>query len=147
LQGEPLALGITQILVGAVLLAVGMVTSLADLYFWRLERSVHIPMWSGLLYVVSGALSVAAAKNPKIPLVKGTLGMNIISSLVAGCALILYLITLAIEFNYYFVQKLIRSCTLVLLLFTFLEFFISISTSAFWCKTVCRNSYTEVVMM
>ncbi|XP_034612515.1 membrane-spanning 4-domains subfamily A member 15-like isoform X3 [Trachemys scripta elegans] len=93
-KGEPLALGITQILVGAVQFAVGMVMAMVNSYFWILALSVHVPIWSGLLYIISGALSVAAAKNPKIQLVKGSLGMNIISSVLAGCAMILYLVSL-----------------------------------------------------
>ncbi|XP_077697180.1 membrane-spanning 4-domains subfamily A member 12-like isoform X2 [Eretmochelys imbricata] len=93
-KGEPLALGITQILVGAVQVAVGMVMAMINSYLWILALTVHVPLWSGLLYIISGSISVAAAKNPKIPLVKGSLGMNIISSLLAGCAMILYLISL-----------------------------------------------------
>ncbi|XP_053866472.1 membrane-spanning 4-domains subfamily A member 15-like isoform X6 [Malaclemys terrapin pileata] len=100
-KGEPLALGITQILVGAMQFAVGMVMAMVNSYFWILALSVHVPIWSGLLYIISGALSVAAAKNPKIQLVKGSLGMNIISSVLAGCAMILYLVSLmeSREFN------------------------------------------------
>nr|XP_032652143.1 membrane-spanning 4-domains subfamily A member 12-like [Chelonoidis abingdonii] len=152
-KGEPLALGITQIVVGAVQLAVGVMMAMVSSYFWILALSVHVPIWSGLLYIISGALSVAAAKNPKIPLVKGSLGMNIISSVLAGCAMILYLISL-IESRYQSIcvwypekcitDKVTTACIAVLLLFTFLEFFVSISTVAFGCKTICRNSYSEV---
>ncbi|KAM9114273.1 membrane-spanning 4-domains subfamily A member 4A-like isoform 3-T4 [Pangshura tecta] len=93
-KGEPLALGITQILVGAVQLAVGVVMAMVSTFSWILALSVHVPIWTGLLYIISGGLSVAAAKNPKIQLVKGSLGMNIISSVLAGCAVILYLLSL-----------------------------------------------------
>ncbi|XP_034612508.1 membrane-spanning 4-domains subfamily A member 4D-like isoform X1 [Trachemys scripta elegans] len=152
-KGEPLALGITQILVGAVQFAVGMVMAMVNSYFWILALSVHVPIWSGLLYIISGALSVAAAKNPKIQLVKGSLGMNIISSVLAGCAMILYLVSL-MESRYQYrcnwypeecmAYKVTMACITVLSLFTFLEFVVSISTAAFGCKAVCRNSYSEV---
>ncbi|XP_067399004.1 membrane-spanning 4-domains subfamily A member 4A-like isoform X2 [Emydura macquarii macquarii] len=92
-KGEPLALGITQILVGAVQFAVGVAVNMAD-PFWLLSFNMYLPVWSGMLYIISGSLSVAAAKKPKIPLVKGSLGMNIISSVMAGSALVIYLITL-----------------------------------------------------
>uniref|UniRef100_A0A452H6K8 Membrane spanning 4-domains A8 n=1 Tax=Gopherus agassizii TaxID=38772 RepID=A0A452H6K8_9SAUR len=152
-KGEPLALGITQIVVGAVQLAVGVVMAMVSSDLWILALSLHVPIWSGLLYIISGALSVAAAKNPNIPLVKGSLGMNIISSVLAGCAMILYLISLT-ESRYQsrcywypetcITYKVTVACIMVLLLFTFLEFFVSISTAAFGCKTTCRNSYSEV---
>uniref|UniRef100_A0A8C3XSA2 Uncharacterized protein n=1 Tax=Chelydra serpentina TaxID=8475 RepID=A0A8C3XSA2_CHESE len=93
-KGEPLALGITQILVGAMQVAVGVIMAMVNSYLWIMALSVYVPIWSGLLYIISGSLSVAAAKNPKIPLVKGSLGMNIISSVLAGCAMILYLVSL-----------------------------------------------------
>ncbi|XP_053866468.1 membrane-spanning 4-domains subfamily A member 4A-like isoform X3 [Malaclemys terrapin pileata] len=153
-KGEPLALGITQILVGAMQFAVGMVMAMVNSYFWILALSVHVPIWSGLLYIISGALSVAAAKNPKIQLVKGSLGMNIISSVLAGCAMILYLVSL-MESRYQYrcnwypeecMAYVTMACITVLSLFTFLEFVVSISTAAFGCKAVCRNSYSEVVM-
>ncbi|TFJ96851.1 actin-binding Rho-activating protein [Platysternon megacephalum] len=152
-KGEPLALGITQILFGAVQFAVGVVMAMVNSYLWILALSVHVPIWSGLLYIISGALSVAAAKNPKIQLVKGSLGMNIISSVLAGCAMILYLVSLLesrhqYRCNWYpeecITYKVTVACITVLFLFTFLEFCVSISTAAFGCKAVCRNSYSEV---
>ncbi|KAM9114272.1 membrane-spanning 4-domains subfamily A member 4A-like isoform 2-T3 [Pangshura tecta] len=133
-KGEPLALGITQILVGAVQLAVGVVMAMVSTFSWILALSVHVPIWTGLL-------------------VKGSLGMNIISSVLAGCAVILYLLSLtdsmhrSICYSYpetCLTYKLTTACIAVLLLFTFLEFFVSISTAAFGCKTICRNSYSEV---
>ncbi|KAM7138183.1 uncharacterized protein RBU57_016769 [Macrochelys suwanniensis] len=152
-KGEPLALGITQILVGAVQVAVGVIMAMANSYLWIVALSVYVPIWSGLLYIISGSLSVAAAKNPKIPLVKGSLGMNIISSVLAGCAVILYLVSL-LESRYQSTcdwypgecttYKGAMAFMVVLLLFTFLEFCVSISTAAFGCKTICRNSYSEV---
>ncbi|XP_048684458.1 membrane-spanning 4-domains subfamily A member 15 isoform X3 [Caretta caretta] len=99
---------ITQILVGAVQVAVGMVMAMVNSYLWILALTVHVPLWSGLLYIISGSISVAAAKNPKIPL------------------------------------KVTMACIMVLFLFTFLEFCVSISTAAFGCKTVCRDSYSQV---
>uniref|UniRef100_A0A452H693 Membrane-spanning 4-domains subfamily A member 4A-like n=1 Tax=Gopherus agassizii TaxID=38772 RepID=A0A452H693_9SAUR len=133
-KGEPLALGITQIVVGAVQLAVGVVMAMVSSDLWILALSLHVPIWSGLL-------------------VKGSLGMNIISSVLAGCAMILYLISLT-ESRYQsrcywypetcITYKVTVACIMVLLLFTFLEFFVSISTAAFGCKTTCRNSYSEV---
>ncbi|XP_074794633.1 membrane-spanning 4-domains subfamily A member 4A-like isoform X2 [Natator depressus] len=133
-KGEPLALGITQILVGAMQVAVGMVMAMVNSYLWILALTVHVPLWSGLL-------------------VKGSLGINIISSVLAGCAMILYLISL-MESRYQsrcdwypencFPYKVTMACIMVLFLFTFLEFCVSISTAAFGCKTVCRDSYSQV---
>uniref|UniRef100_A0A8C8S6F7 Membrane-spanning 4-domains subfamily A member 4A-like n=1 Tax=Pelusios castaneus TaxID=367368 RepID=A0A8C8S6F7_9SAUR len=150
-KGEPLALGVTQILVGAVQVAVGVVMNMSH-PFSSNDFLWYIPMWSGMLYIISGSLSMAAAKNTKIPLVKGSLGMNIISAVVAGSALIVYLIFLTgtrhEAFCVWYPEKCLSyklnvAFSVVLFLFTFLEFCVSICTAAFGCKTICY-SYSEV---
>ncbi|TFJ96852.1 30S ribosomal protein S11 [Platysternon megacephalum] len=93
-QGEPLALGITQILTGIVQVAFGIILILANDY-QLIAIHVGTPIWTGILYILSGLICVEAAKNPKISLVKAMLAMNTLSAVVAGVGIILYLFSFA----------------------------------------------------
>ncbi|XP_048355603.1 membrane-spanning 4-domains subfamily A member 4A-like isoform X2 [Sphaerodactylus townsendi] len=119
-------------------------------------------------FIISGSLSVAAAKDPKVPLVKGMLAMNVVSSVAAGIAIVIFSISL--EHIYYFYyrctsyylstmppdicheyitipQNLMHAISAVLLTVTVLEFLISITTAAFGCATMCRNAYSETTVV
>ncbi|XP_053122709.1 membrane-spanning 4-domains subfamily A member 4D-like isoform X2 [Hemicordylus capensis] len=73
-QGEPLALGITQILIGIIGMALGVVGNMTDNFYRLTYQSVMTAYWAGFLYIISGSLSVAAARNPK-PSMKTLVGM------------------------------------------------------------------------
>ncbi|XP_033013995.1 membrane-spanning 4-domains subfamily A member 4A-like [Lacerta agilis] len=166
--GEPLALGITQILIGITGMAFGLVMNVASNDF-LLYVNIMTPYWTGVPYLISGSLSVAAASNPKKPLVKSMLGLNVVSAIASGLGIIILSSSLAISglgFNArYWCRnldtKLARRCyetkvipenilsgmMAVHLAFTILEFCISISTAAFGCKTVCLKTHTETVVV
>ncbi|XP_061452983.1 membrane-spanning 4-domains subfamily A member 15-like isoform X2 [Rhineura floridana] len=100
-RGQPLALGITQILIGMMQIAFGIPISIAAVY--RIDYfAVMVPYWTGILYIISGSLSVAAARNPKMPIVKGMLGMNVVSTVAAGIGIIF--LSFAVDHFYYNVQ-------------------------------------------
>ncbi|KAM9299305.1 membrane-spanning 4-domains subfamily A member 4A-like [Gastrophryne carolinensis] len=169
-QGEPEALGTTQIFIGIFLFTFGLtLTIIYDDYGYG---STMLPLvytgmtyWSGLLYIVSGSLSVAASFKPTLGKVKSSLVLNIISSIAAAFAIIILVITLdgsSYSGDIYcacfrplnnlnqtchgeFDKKITTDGLLsFMLLLTMLMFCITISTSAFACKTVCRTSYSEV---
>ncbi|XP_034973313.1 membrane-spanning 4-domains subfamily A member 15 isoform X6 [Zootoca vivipara] len=110
---------ITQILLGITHIAFGVVLNLMGEHRGP-YIAIEQPFWAGILYIVSGSLSVAAARNPKVPMVKGMLGMNV---------------------------NMWSGILAVFLVFNVLEFCISISTAAFGCKTVCHDNYTETVVV
>ncbi|XP_066495013.1 membrane-spanning 4-domains subfamily A member 15-like [Tiliqua scincoides] len=84
-KGEPLALGVTQILLGVLTIMFGVVLNVGYYYGYHFPYVILMtPHWTGALYIISGSLSVAAARNPKPPLVKGMLGMNVVSTVAAG---------------------------------------------------------------
>ncbi|KAL8220187.1 UNVERIFIED_CONTAM: hypothetical protein K2H54_040249, partial [Gekko kuhli] len=89
-KGEPLALGITQILIGILLMAFGIMINFIGGPYRPPYTQLRIPCWTGSLFIVSGSLSVAAARNPKIPLVKGMLGVNVVSAVAAGIGLLFF---------------------------------------------------------
>ncbi|XP_061452984.1 membrane-spanning 4-domains subfamily A member 8-like isoform X3 [Rhineura floridana] len=103
----------------------------------------HQPLW----YIISGSLSVAAARNPKMPIVKGMLGMNVVSTVAAGIGIIF--LSFAVDHFYYNVQweDITLGTMAIFLVFNILEFCITISTAAFGCKTVCPDTYTETVVV
>ncbi|XP_038238999.1 membrane-spanning 4-domains subfamily A member 4A-like [Dermochelys coriacea] len=157
-QGEPLALGITQILTGIVQVAFGIILTLANDHHLVMIM-VGTPFWTGILYILSGFICVEAAKNPKISLVKGMLAMNTLSATVAGVGIIIC----SFSFIFYYpgvtcyrIEE-SKSCAptsqvptdtifgviIILLVFTSLEFCVSISSAAFGCKTLCRDSYSD----
>nr|XP_034973311.1 membrane-spanning 4-domains subfamily A member 4A-like isoform X5 [Zootoca vivipara] len=144
-RGEPLALGITQILIGVMQVALGAALHTAPYYYYYPYIVIEAPIWSGILYIISGSLSVAAARNPKMPMVKGMLGMNIVSSVAAGLGIIFLSITMG-HFPYTKVS-IVYGIMAVFLVFNVLEFCITISTSAFGCKPVCQDNYTETITL
>ncbi|KAK1149791.1 membrane-spanning 4-domains subfamily A member 8-like [Acipenser oxyrinchus oxyrinchus] len=161
LKGEPRPLGTVQIIMGVINILFGAVLSRT---LWSIAGILGAPFWTGLFYVISGSLSVAADKNPKISLVKGSLAMNILSSIVAGVGIIIYLVDLAVcsRYNSYayhsydsdtvspvLLNRTAEGLKSVLLVFTTLEFCVAVSLSAFGCKSVCHGSQdqTSVVVI
>ncbi|XP_053866463.1 uncharacterized protein LOC128826924 isoform X3 [Malaclemys terrapin pileata] len=93
--------------------------------------------------------------------VKAMLAMNTLSAIVAGVGIALYSLSLIFYYPHGTCQWIeeSKSCaptsrvpadtmlgvTMILLAFTILEFCISISSAAFGCKTLCRDSYGDTV--
>ncbi|XP_048355610.1 membrane-spanning 4-domains subfamily A member 4A-like isoform X3 [Sphaerodactylus townsendi] len=169
-RGEPMALGITQILIGILEISFGLVIALAESTRSSHDRGEHIitPYWMGILYIISGSLSVAAAKDPRVPLVKGVLAMNVVSSVAAGIAIVILSISIAHPRYYYdncnsyylstmppdicreyvtIPSNLTYEISALLLAVTILEFLIAITTAAFGCASVCRNAYSETTVV
>ncbi|XP_012678323.1 membrane-spanning 4-domains subfamily A member 4A [Clupea harengus] len=76
-KGYPMPLGIVQIFLGMMTLALGVLVILSSEFFGE------VPLGLGIFFMISGSISAAAHEGKRICLIKGTLAMNIISSLVA----------------------------------------------------------------
>ncbi|XP_069804238.1 membrane-spanning 4-domains subfamily A member 4D-like [Dendropsophus ebraccatus] len=169
-RGEPEVLGTTQIFSGMVLISLGIPIILASLrnYFFLMMYS-GIPLWSGILYITSGSLSVAASVKPTKGKITASLVMNILSSIsavfgVVVMAMDLFLIDVLYyrTLRYFFCAQYnsdfqcigefkplpvyVTVMVFMLLLFMMMMF-ITISTSVFACKTVCRSSNVTGVVV
>ncbi|XP_060114565.1 membrane-spanning 4-domains subfamily A member 4A-like isoform X2 [Heteronotia binoei] len=120
-------------------------------------------------YIISGSLSVAAAKKPKMALVKGALGMNVVSAVAAGLVIIISSFSMSFSYPPYchhyddyesYKNETIQGCSdslisydlmyntvAILLFFTVLNFLLAIVTAAFGCASVCRNAYSETTVV
>ncbi|KAL8220182.1 UNVERIFIED_CONTAM: hypothetical protein K2H54_040183 [Gekko kuhli] len=168
-RGEPMALGITQIGIGVLEIAFGLVIAMAEEANKHHYGDAHIltPYWTGILYIISGSLSVAVAKKPEISLVKGMLGMNVVSAVAAGVAIVILSLSVAHTRYYarcggYYNEEIppeichevltipytqMHYMAAVLLTFSILEFLIAIITAAFGCSGLCRSTYSETTVV
>ncbi|XP_073441660.1 membrane-spanning 4-domains subfamily A member 4A-like [Dendrobates tinctorius] len=172
-QGEPEVLGVTQFIIGINHIFFGIIFTVAcqqtRLYFVNGLHFTGVFYWSGIMYVISGSISVAASYKPSLKMVNASLGLNIISSVAAGISVIILAVIIS-ELSYhghYFYpsyycvydkqsQKcegefeqlsLYEAIGTTLLLLSVLEFCIALSTSVFGCKTTCSASHSEVAVV
>nr|XP_033776659.1 membrane-spanning 4-domains subfamily A member 4A-like [Geotrypetes seraphini]XP_033776660.1 membrane-spanning 4-domains subfamily A member 4A-like [Geotrypetes seraphini]XP_033776662.1 membrane-spanning 4-domains subfamily A member 4A-like [Geotrypetes seraphini] len=166
-KGEPKTLGATQILIGILQIFFGVVLAVIYPTVFNIFVISGVPFWSGLFFIISGSLSVAAQNHAHMCLVKGSLGMNIMSSISACVGIIIIGLDLGVGINLYFYNSDSYSCYNyeygtdclryrsallnvvpgiegVLLLLMLLELCISISTSAFGCKASCCKSNSNM---
>ncbi|KAM3830137.1 membrane-spanning 4-domains subfamily A member 4A-like [Vipera latastei] len=163
-QGEPLPLGITQIFIGIAGMIFGILLDIMNNNHFMIYSAIKIAYWSGILYIISGSLAVAAARNPKIPLVQGALAMNVISTIAAGIGIMFLSFSFSFRFPYHFmylchelehqsqekcyeILNIMDGILAVLIMFNILEFCITIFVASFGCKMLCRNSFTETVVV
>ncbi|XP_044134330.1 membrane-spanning 4-domains subfamily A member 4A-like isoform X2 [Bufo gargarizans] len=173
-KGEPEVLGTTQIVAGIFLISIGIPMTIVSTEMIALVLVLisYIPFWSGILFIISGSLSVAASMKPTLGKVQASLVMNIFSSLVAISGMILAALDLSflgVFFGPYVLRQSYcahyksdtqKQClgafipmpvyngvaAFFLMLFT-LIFCITISTSVFACRTACRSSFHENIVV
>ncbi|XP_039181740.1 membrane-spanning 4-domains subfamily A member 4A-like isoform X1 [Crotalus tigris] len=155
-----LCLQISQICIGITGIAFASLVSAIDESVFLIK----IPYWGGILYIISGSLAVAAARNPKIPLVKGMLAMNAISAITAGVGIVVLSFTVSPIHSFSFawncnyngydtkekcdeIENIGKGILVVLTVFTILEFCIAISVASFGCKMLCRDPFAETVVV
>ncbi|KAI4875859.1 hypothetical protein NFI96_034112 [Prochilodus magdalenae] len=143
LKGEPKALGTVQIMIGLLTFMFGIVISIHSDPI--ITTYSGIAFWGSLMYIVTGSLAVGASNNLHHCVVKGTLVMNVLSTITAATAIILLSIDCVIRPCNYYYDGMVRcerpqsiGIIAVLLVFSILQFVVSISVSAFACKATCR---------
>ncbi|XP_063819179.1 membrane-spanning 4-domains subfamily A member 15-like [Pseudophryne corroboree] len=153
LKGKPKALGIVLIVVGIIHIGLGVGTFFTASY---LNIISGIPFWGAVFYIIAGSLSVAGHSRPSICLVKGSLALNIIATVVSALGVIFTCVDFAINYwslldcRHYYCEPLIHGGNIVRSFFiiTYLLLFsISISISVFGCKALNHPSSNAPQML
>ncbi|XP_026995963.2 membrane-spanning 4-domains subfamily A member 4A-like [Tachysurus fulvidraco] len=150
LKGEPKALGTVQIMIGLMTLLFGIVLATDPQTVLIFSGIVF---WSPLFPITAGSLAVSASNKLNSCVVKATLTLNIFSTLSAGITIMFLIIDMIFgsyvycdyENSYgcnYAAEGIREGITGVLLVFTLLQFCISIALSAFACKAICTSEPT-----
>ncbi|XP_073417016.1 membrane-spanning 4-domains subfamily A member 4A-like [Dendrobates tinctorius] len=160
-KGQPKALGAVQISLGFVQILVGTVLLYTFTAYTSITATSFIVHWGGSWYIISGSVTVAAAEKTSRSLVKGTLGTNVISSLIALCEFSLVIIDLARPYYYRYgpcfsnpcslfqdAILVIRLITLIhIVLITVLQFSMSASAVAFSIRSLKQKTPTAPQVM
>ncbi|XP_014378808.1 membrane-spanning 4-domains subfamily A member 4A-like isoform X1 [Alligator sinensis] len=161
-RGEPLALGITQILVG-IQQTVFCIIMIPVIDYHYPAVQVGTPIWTSFLCVISGSLSVAASRKPKISLVKAVLALNSMSAVLSGVGLVVFLLTFIFLNGAHHctwdseqmecvsappeVQGILEGVFMLLFILTLLQFCLALTGAAFGCKAICRDSYVDMAVV
>ncbi|XP_040176988.1 membrane-spanning 4-domains subfamily A member 8-like [Rana temporaria] len=89
LMGKPKALGILVIV--AAILEIGLGIALGFTLF-TITLPSGIPFWGPVFYIIAGSLTIAAQTKPNTCLIRGSLGLNIVSSIFNMIAVILNIV-------------------------------------------------------
>ncbi|XP_025062738.1 membrane-spanning 4-domains subfamily A member 15-like [Alligator sinensis] len=156
LRAEPKTLGAIQILIGLIHMGFASVSIIlieAQTSYVSVITYSGYPFWGGLMFLISGSLSVAAELHHSTCLVKGSLGTNLVSAIFASCGTILLTVELIINgifFSYMDQEPLFKAgkgIAATLLLVTLLELAIAVSVSHFGCQATCCRPKDDVVLM
>ncbi|XP_078521474.1 membrane-spanning 4-domains subfamily A member 4A-like [Lissotriton helveticus] len=145
IEGEPKTLGAIQIVIGILQICLGAFLCVIPLTRGSIIVFSGVPFWASIFYIISGALSVAAERHGTRSLVKGSLGMNIVSIICAGIEIIIVSINLGVDSTFcssYPICGVRQGIVSVMLILSVLEFCMAFSTSVFGCKSVCCSGNT-----
>ncbi|XP_052423770.1 membrane-spanning 4-domains subfamily A member 12-like isoform X2 [Carassius gibelio] len=151
IRAQPKALGTVQIMTGVMIFLFGIVRNIDYDYRHPISVFYGITYWGSLIYISAGSLSVSAQNKLHLCVVKGSLIMNVISAITAAIAIV----QMSIEIHYLLMYRCRYdySCTLkrtdlgiigILLVFSILQFIISIFISGFACKATSNTDSTVI---
>ncbi|XP_060462754.1 membrane-spanning 4-domains subfamily A member 4A-like isoform X1 [Panthera onca] len=96
-------------------------------------------------FFLSGAVSIAAGRKMTLNLIKGSLGVNLLSAVAGVIGIIVLIIELTVLFAPEKKCLILRTFEIVILVLSLLEVSIAISLSVFGCKVTCF--VTQVVII
>ncbi|XP_012884451.1 PREDICTED: membrane-spanning 4-domains subfamily A member 12 [Dipodomys ordii] len=142
-------IGVMHIGFGTILGLLAITDSNNLLGFASLTFLSGYPFWGGLCFIISGSLSVSASKEFSPCLIKGSLGMNIVSSIFTIFGIILFLVDLIINgvdnqaFSAVLSGKGISS---MLLIFSILEICIACTTAHFAKQAITNTNRSALAI-
>ncbi|XP_029770784.1 membrane-spanning 4-domains subfamily A member 4A-like isoform X1 [Suricata suricatta] len=151
LKGEPQILGVAQILIGVMKVCLFALIlcfhSPGIYYYWchPLTMVSGYPIWGSLFFFFSGAVSIAAGRKMTLNLIKGSLGMNMLSAVTGMIGILMLIVELS---NMLGTEKrclILRIFEIMTLVLSLLEVSIAISISVFGGKVTCF--VTQVVVI
>ncbi|XP_073453266.1 membrane-spanning 4-domains subfamily A member 4D-like [Aquarana catesbeiana] len=172
LKGKPKALGILVIVAAILEIGLGIASIFTN---FTITLPSSISFWGPVFYIIAASLTLAAQKKPNICLIKGSLSLNIISSIFSMVAVILNIVDLGTlrcygyygdsgynyndyngyNYNYYEAQRQCQqelngayAVISLLLVINLLLFCVTISTSVFECRSLSKvQSVTQVFVL
>nr|XP_034980003.1 membrane-spanning 4-domains subfamily A member 4D-like [Zootoca vivipara]XP_034980010.1 membrane-spanning 4-domains subfamily A member 4D-like [Zootoca vivipara]XP_034980019.1 membrane-spanning 4-domains subfamily A member 4D-like [Zootoca vivipara]XP_034980028.1 membrane-spanning 4-domains subfamily A member 4D-like [Zootoca vivipara] len=146
-------LGAIQVMLGLIYISLGTIVIVRFRRYYRLFTSViGYPFWSGIFFIFSGSLSVAAEKYPSKALVISSVRMNIISAIMATIGIILYAMEIAMndrrdysDSEGFLLQSAGTALAVLLLLLSMLEFAITVSLAHLGLKAASNDMATTVL--
>ncbi|XP_008830710.1 membrane-spanning 4-domains subfamily A member 4A-like [Nannospalax galili] len=163
LKGEPKVLGVLQILIALMILSLGIIIMTLMVQFYESHPvmfGLAYPAWGSVLFIVSGAFSMAAGIRTNKGLVRSSMGLNIASSVLASLGILFSVNSLNIlSFEYpvcrhshipdtcILTMSILVGMNALVIILSLFEFCIAVSLSAFGCKvTCCHRSGVMVII-
>ncbi|XP_058013785.1 membrane-spanning 4-domains subfamily A member 15-like [Ahaetulla prasina] len=145
LNAETKVLGAVQIMIGLLHIGFGTVVISLPSSNAGVTTIAGYPFWGGVFFISSGSLCITAVNNRNRALVKSSVGMNITSAIMALIGILICIADLAVTSSgdqslsqTYKIKNAIDSgLSGMLLLFSLLEFCITVSFAHFGCQTNC----------
>ncbi|XP_073540693.1 membrane-spanning 4-domains subfamily A member 8-like isoform X2 [Phyllobates terribilis] len=154
LKSKPKALGIVLII--SAILEIGLGIALGFTSF-SITLPSGIPFWGPIFYIIAGVLTICAHPKPNVCLIRGSLSLNIITSVFSTIALIINIVDLAVMESfrncYYYTDYYNNdyercknqlnggyAVLSFLLIINLLLFCVSLSLSIFGCRSLSQVS-------
>ncbi|XP_030046984.1 membrane-spanning 4-domains subfamily A member 15 [Microcaecilia unicolor] len=139
---HPRVLGSLQILVGVLLIGFGIFLAYLTRYLETFTIHSGLPFWGGLIFIISGSLSIAAYRTGYWCLVRSSLWLNTVGALTAASAIIAISADIHLLTGQGFEAVLFDILSL-LLTSAVLGFCIAVSASCFGYQAVCHNLFSS----
>ncbi|XP_012924527.1 membrane-spanning 4-domains subfamily A member 12 [Heterocephalus glaber] len=154
-KGAIKILGGIQIVIGIMLPGFGIILALLSYTldhawgFYSISFVAGYPFWGGLCFIISGALSISAFEEFSPCLLKGSLGMNIVSCIFSITGATLLLVDVGIkahDWQVYWALVSGKGISAMLALFSLLEFCIACATAHFATKAISSPKTSVLVV-
>ncbi|XP_019609559.2 membrane-spanning 4-domains subfamily A member 12 isoform X1 [Rhinolophus sinicus] len=151
---EAKILGAIQIVVGLTHIGFGIILGLMNVIYASVLGFASVtfisgyPFWGGLSFIITGALSISASMKFSLCMIKGSLGMNIVSAIFSFLGMILFLVDVSINGqpnqDYWAIIS-GKGISAMLIIFSLAEFCITCTTAHFASQLVSNTTGSVLV--